>query len=63
MAKGGEGTFHCCPIPQHYVRVNVEAVMVNHPLMVPVEEAEQFNLSDALGSSVLWVKNLTFLRK
>lgn len=61
LALGGEGLFHTRPIPPQYIRVNLEKVIEDLPLMVPVEEAEQANLSDALGSSVLWFKGLTFL--
>ena len=50
---GGEGMFHNRPIPKKYVRANLESVDVNVSLLVPVEEADQTNLKDALGSSVL----------
>ena len=60
MCLGGEGSFHNRPIPPNYVRVNLERVAVNLPLLIPVEEADQANLVDAVGSSVLWKKDLTF---
>lgn len=63
MGLGGEGAFHNRPIPPQYVRVNLEDVMVDLPLMIPIEEAEQANLNDAVGSSVLWLKGLTFVRE
>ena len=59
IALGGSATFHHRPIPPEYVRVNLNSVSVNEPLLVLVEEAEQENLSDALGSSVLWLLDLT----
>lgn len=58
IGLGGSGVFHHRPIPPEYIRVNLNAVSVNEPLLVPVEEAEQENLRDALGSSVLWLKEL-----
>ena len=57
---GGEGLFHNRPIPKKYLRINLESVEVNVPLIVPNEEADQSNLEDALGSSVLWLRDLTF---
>ena len=57
---GGNGQFHHRLIPTQYVRVNLESVEVNTALMVPVEEADQVNLVDAMGSSVLWSRELTF---
>ena len=63
LSVGGEGMFHNRPIPSRYLRVNLEEVIVDFPLMVPVEQADQANLSDALGSSVLWLKELVFLRQ
>ena len=53
--------FHNRPIPSHYVRVTLENVIEDLPLLVPVVEAEQATLSDAVGSSVLWFKGLMFL--
>ncbi|KAG0595587.1 hypothetical protein M758_UG179100 [Ceratodon purpureus] len=58
LADGG--MFHNRPIPKKYVRINVESVAVNVPLYVPVDEADQTTLTDALGSSVLWPTRLTF---
>ncbi|KAG0596133.1 hypothetical protein M758_UG227200 [Ceratodon purpureus] len=63
MALGGEGLFHNRRISQQYLRVNLEEVNEDIPLMVPVEEADQSILRDALGSTVLWFKGLTFLDK
>ena len=60
MSLGGQGMFHNRPVPSEYIRVNLESVMVNIPLMIPVDEADQSNLNDAIGSSVLWFKGLTF---
>ncbi|KAG0565563.1 hypothetical protein KC19_8G200000 [Ceratodon purpureus] len=57
------GMFHNRPIPIQYVRVNVESVAINVPLYVPVEDADQNTMTDALGSSVLWPKRLTFRTK
>ena len=62
MSLAGQGQFHNRPIPPGFVRVTLEKVDVNIPLMIPVEDAEQVNLEDALGSSVLWLKGLTFPR-
>lgn len=59
----GTGVFHCRPIPAKFVRVELKTVSSNVPLMIPVEEAEQENLNDAVGSSVLWSEDLTFLEK
>ena len=67
VAKGrvqglaGHGLFHTRPIPAGYVRVNLEQILVNIPLVFPVEAADQVNLEDARGSSVLWYAALTFL--
>ncbi|KAG0597492.1 hypothetical protein M758_UG343800 [Ceratodon purpureus] len=58
---GGEGTFHTQPITSHYVRVNLEKVQVYANLMVLVVEADMVTLKDALGSSVLWSKEFTFI--
>ena len=63
MSFGGEGKFHNRSIPPQYVRVNLEKVDVNVPLLVPVEEADQTFLEDAIGSSVLWLKDLIFPQK
>ena len=63
QSVGGKGSFHGRPIPHQYVRVNLETVVVDLPLMVHVEDADQANLTDALGSSVLWFKGLTFLQE
>ena len=60
---GDGGMFHNRPIPAQYVRVNVETVSVNVPLFVSVEFADQTNLQDAIGSSVLWPRGLTFRKK
>ena len=57
---GGTGNFHNRPIPNNYVKVNLESVLVNVPLQIRVEEADQVNLKDALGSSVLWTKDCVF---
>ena len=63
IGHGGEGLFHCRPFPPHFVRINVEKVLIDTTLMVPVEEADQTNLSDALGTSVLWLRSLTFAQE
>ena len=63
IGLGGRGVFHNRSIPPKYVRVNVEEVFVDIPLMIPVEDAEQMTLNDARGSSVLWFKELTFLKE
>ena len=63
ISLGGQGAFHNRPIPQDYVRINLEGVTVNVPLLVPVIEAKQESLQDAAGSSVLWLKQLTYLCK
>ena len=60
VALGGNGVFHHRVIPPHYVRVHLQLVVLNVPLMVPVEEADQATLSDALESSVLWSKACSF---
>ena len=60
MGMSGVGLFHNCAILPKYVRVNLHSVDVNIPLMIPVEDAEQVNLKDALGSSVHWFESLTF---
>ena len=60
ISLGGQGSFHNRPIPLEYVRINLEGVTVNVPLLVPVSEADQENLADAAGSSVLWLKQLTY---
>ena len=59
IGLGGHGVFHTRPIPQDFVRVNIEEVIANIPLMCPVEDADQFNLEDERGSSVLWYAGLT----
>ena len=59
-ALGGAGMFHLKPIPVDYVRVDLETVLVNTSLLVPVDIADQNTLDDALGSAVLWLRNLTF---
>lgn len=61
LGFGGNALFHGRLIPAQYVRVNLSSVQVNKPLMVPVEEADQEKLEDALGSSVLWPRKLTFM--
>ena len=61
-ALGGSGVFHHRPIPPQFLCVDLHSVAVNAPLMVPVEEADEENLNDALGSSILWAKALTFLQ-
>ena len=63
IGMGGSGVFHNRPIPPKFVRVELKTVGVNVPLLVPVEEAEQENLNDAVGSSVLWLEHLTILEK
>ena len=60
---GGTGVFHHRPIPAEYVRVNLEEVFMNIPLMVPVQDADQVTLEDARGSSVLWFSGLTTVQK
>ena len=62
MSVGGHGSFHNMHIPPDYIRITLEAVTVNVPLLVPVTNAEQENIDDAKGSSVLWLKRLTYLR-
>lgn len=62
QSLGGHGLFHNRPIPAEYVRVNLEDVFVNIPLMIPVEDADQVNLEDARGSSVLWFGGLTIVQ-
>ncbi|KAG0555026.1 hypothetical protein KC19_12G137900 [Ceratodon purpureus] len=57
---GEGGMFHNRPIPFQHIRVNLDIVDVNVPLFVPVEEADQYTLEDAIGSCVLWPKELTF---
>ncbi|KAG0573347.1 hypothetical protein KC19_VG170400 [Ceratodon purpureus] len=57
---GDSGMFHNRPIPFQHIRVNINTVALNVPLCVPVEEAEQYTLEDAMGSSVLWPRRLTF---
>lgn len=61
MSLGGNGMFHNRPIPPHCVRVILDNVIEDLPLMVPVVEADQATLSDAIGSSLLWFSSLTFL--
>ena len=61
IALGGASVFHGKPIPLQYVRVTLDKVFVNQPLMVLVEEAEQVNLEDAIVSNVLWARKLTSL--
>lgn len=63
LSTGGRGMFHNRPVPPEYVRINLEEVLVDLPLMIPVEEADMVNLSDAKGSSVLWFKGLVFLQE
>ena len=63
LLVGGQGLFHNRPIPPQYVRVMLENVEVNLPLMIPVEDADQASLNDAVGSSVLWFKGLVFLQE
>ena len=63
MALWGAGVFHGKPIPPQYLRVTLEKVSLNQPLMVPVEQVEQVTLEDAMGSSVLWARELTILEK
>ena len=63
IGLGGHGVFHNRSIPPKYVRVNLEEVMVDIPLMILVEEAEQMTLNDARGSCVLWFEELTFLEE
>ena len=57
---GEGGMFHNRPIPFQHIRVNIDTVDVNVPLFVLVEEADQYALEDAIGSCVLWSKELTF---
>ena len=59
IGLGGQGVFHTRPIPEDYIRVDIEEVFKNIPLMFPVEDADQLNLDDARGSSVLWHVALT----
>ena len=63
MSLGGTSVFHGKPIPTQYIRVTLEKVSLNQPLMVPVEDAEQVTLQDPIGSSVLWSRELTSLEK
>lgn len=63
IGLGGQGVFHTRPIPEEYVRVNLEDVYKNTPLLFPVEDADQLNLEDARGSSVLWYTELTSIRE
>ena len=63
LSIGGAGLFHNRTIPPQYLRVNLEEVIVDLPLMIPVEEVDQLTLNDAIGSSVLWFKGLVFPRK
>ena len=60
MTLRGHGSFQNRPIPHDYIRVTLETVTVNVPLVIPVTDAVQENLDDAKGSSVLWLKQLTF---
>ena len=59
IGLAGHGVFHTRPVPEDYVRINVEEIFKDIPLMYPVEAADQFNLEDARGSSVLWYAGLT----
>jgi len=52
--------FHNRPIAKKCIRVTVEEVQENIPLLISVPEAEQVNLAHAAGSSVLWLKRFTF---
>lgn len=61
LGLGGAGVFHGRPIPPQYVRITLEKVHLNQPLMVPVEQADLVTLEDAVGSSVLWSRELTSL--
>ncbi|KAG0597117.1 hypothetical protein M758_UG312400 [Ceratodon purpureus] len=63
MALGGNGMFHNRPIPSQCIRVTLEKEIVDLPLMVPVVEADHATLSDAVGSSVLWYRGLTFVEQ
>ena len=63
MALGGNGMFHNCPIPSHCIRVTLEKVIVNLPLMVSVVEEDQTTLTDVVCSSVLWYRGLTFVEQ
>ena len=44
-----------------FIRVSLHIVLENFNLMVSIEDAEQAKLGDALGSSILWQKDFTFL--
>lgn len=55
--------FHNRPIPPYYVRMKLEDIIVNLHFMILVEKAEQSNLNDDIGLSMLWFKGLTILRK
>ena len=63
MEMGGQGLFHNRPISPQDVRVNLNSVLLNIPLLVPVEEADQVNIEDAVGSGVLWPRRLIILRE
>ena len=52
MSLGGSGLFHNRPIPPEYVRVNLEEVLVDLPLMIPVEAAAA-NSHDTRFNSIL----------
>lgn len=52
--------FHNELITSAFIRVTIDEVHKDVELLVPVEEAGQFNLADAKGESVLWLKNRTF---
>ena len=63
MAMGRNNMFYNRPIPSHSIRVTLEKVIEDLPLKVSVVEANQATLSDAVGSSVLWFRGLTFLEQ
>lgn len=55
-----QSSFHYKPIEDAFVRLTINKVHVNVPLLKPVDDAEEYYLADAVGESVLWMKKLTF---
>lgn len=53
--------FHGCTIPPHYIRIDVIEVLKNIEFMIPIVDAKQKNLIDALGSTILWFKDFVTL--
>ena len=60
---GGVRLFHHEPIPIEYVGVDLEIVLKNTPLLVPVHGVHQLTLDDVVGLVVLWLKTLMFKMK